>query len=167
MQAICLNACFTMNVMEDSANGEKLAADEDIQNRIFEKTSASLNFRSLVEVLDSGPKTRGTERKQYSFRDGTRGDVYRCILKALSSDPPSLSFSYDELLSRIEKICEGESPVGSSVIGSCEHISRIALDKFPKERVVDWDESKHFLDIPDPYLLFYLRWSGHLQEEER
>jgi hypothetical protein len=167
MQAICLNACLAMNVMEDSANGQKLEPDEDVRNRIFEKTSASLNFRSLVEVLDSGPKTRGTDRKQYSFRDGTRGDVYRCILKALSSDPPSLSFSYDELLDRIEKICEGDSPSGSSVIGSCEHISRLALDKFPKERVIDWDESKHFLDIPDPYLLFYLRWSGHLKEEER
>lgn len=167
MQAICLNACFAMNVMEDSTDERKLEPNEDVQNRIFEKTSASLNFRSLVEVLDSGPKTRGTDRKQYSFRDSTRGDVYRCILKAISSDPPSLSFSYDELLERIETVCVGESPSGSSVIGSCEHISRLALDKFPKERVIDWDESKHFLDIPDPYLLFYLRWSGHLMEKER
>lgn len=167
MQAICLNACFTMSVMEDSNTERNLSPNEDVQNRIFERTSASLNFRSLVEVLDSGPKTRGTERKQYSFRDGTSGDVYRCILKAISSDPPSLSFSYDELLGRIEKICVGESPSGSSVTGSCEHISRLALDKFPKERVIDWDESKDFMDIPDPYLLFYLRWSGHLTEEER
>lgn len=167
MQAICMNTCFAMNVMGDSTNGRKLEPNEDVQNCIFEKTSASLNFRSLVEVIDSGPKTRGTERNQYSFTDGTSGDVYRCILKAISSDPPSLSFSYEELLSRVEEICESESPPGSSVIGSCEHISRLALDKFPKERVIDWDESKHFLDIPDPYLLFYLRWSGHLKEEER
>jgi hypothetical protein len=27
-------------------------------------------------------------------------------------------------------------------------------------RVDDWDEQKLVLDIPDPYLLFCLRWSG-------
>lgn len=167
MQAICLNACFEIGLKDKNDELREFDIDEDQRTQIFERTSATTSFRSPVEVLDSGPKTRGTERKEYNFEDETSGDVYRCILKAISSDPPTLSFSYDELLDRIENICVGESPPGSSVIGSCEHMSNIALDKFPKERVIDWDESKLFLDIPDPYLLFYLRWSGHLVEEER
>jgi hypothetical protein len=43
-------------------------------------------------------------------------------------------------------------------------MSKLAVEKFPNERAIDWDEQKQILDIPDPYLLFYLRWSGRLQE---
>jgi hypothetical protein len=43
-------------------------------------------------------------------------------------------------------------------------MSKLALEKFPNERAIDWDEAKQVIDIPDPYLLFYLRWSGCLRE---
>ena len=88
-------------------------------------------------------------------------------MKAVAADPPRLSFAYDELLARAHSICIGEPPVGSSVIGSCTHIAKLAQEKFPKERVIDWDEQKFVLDLPDPYLLFYLRWSGRLMEPEK
>ena len=41
-------------------------------------------------------------------------------------------------------------------------MSKLAQKKFPNERVIDWDEKKQFLELPDPYLLFYLRWSDRL-----
>ena len=90
--------------------------------------------------------------------------MYRAVLKAVASDPPQLSFKYEDLLTRTASTCIGDSPVGSSVIGTCLHIGRIALEKFPNERAIDWDDQKQILDIPDPYLLFYLRWSGRLSE---
>ena len=120
-----------------------------------------------MDILDSGPKTRGTERKTYQFADGTEGDVYRCILKAVAADPPLLSFTYEEILHRVRAICVNEEPVGSSAIGSCRHMSNLAAESFPKKRVIDWDEQKLVLDIPDPFLLFYLRHSGRLMEPER
>jgi hypothetical protein len=104
------------------------------------------------------------ERKTYTFNDGTSGDVYRAVLRAAASDPPSLSFRYEDILNRIAAICEGDPPVGSSVTGTCLHIARLAQEKFPTERAIDWDEQKQVLDVPDPYLMFYLRWSGRLQE---
>ena len=100
----------------------------------------------------------------YEFRDGTEGDVYRCVLKAIAADPPRLSFDYEDLLKRTAALCRGETPVGSSVTGTCLHMSRLAVEKFPSERAIDWDEQKQIVDIPDPYLLFYLRWSGRLIE---
>lgn len=167
MQLICLNACFVLGAREKSANDHRIDVSGDQLRAIFEQTSASTDFRSLVDVLDAGPKTRGIERKTYHFRDGSDGDVYRCILKALAADPPKLSFHYDELLERTTKICAAESPVGSSVVGTCLHMGKLAIERFPRERVIDWDEQKLILDIPDPYLLFYLRWSGRLLEAER
>lgn len=132
--------------------------------KIYQQTSASTDFRSLVDVLDSGPRTRGTERNNFSFRDGSQGDVYRCILKSLAADPPKLSFGYDELTRRAAIICGDESPPGSSMVRGCTQMSKLAIEKFPAERVIEWDEQKQIIDIPDPYLLFYLRWSGRLDE---
>lgn len=45
-------------------------------------------------------------------------------------------------------------------------MDKLALERFPDERALSWDATKEVLDIPDPYLLFYLRWSGRLAESE-
>jgi hypothetical protein len=38
----------------------------------------------------------------------------------------------------------------------------MALDMYPAQRVIEWDEGYSLLDIIDPYFLFYIRWSGKL-----
>jgi hypothetical protein len=167
MQLLCLQACFVLDLRERQQTvlpPKEVTVQSDLLRKILEQTSASTDFRSLVDVLDSGPRTRGTERKTYRFYDQTDGDVYRVVLRALADDPPRLSYPYEELLERTVKICHGESPVGSSVTGTCLHMTKLAQEKFPNERAIDWDETKQVLDIPDPYLLFYLRWSGRLKE---
>ena len=45
-------------------------------------------------------------------------------------------------------------------------MSKLAIEKFPNERSIDWDEQKQIVDLPDPDLLFYLRWSGRLNESD-
>lgn len=165
MQLLCLQACFALGLREKTDSKRTANVNDDTLRAILEQTSASTDFRSLVDVLDAGPRTRGTERKMYTFRDGTSGDVYRVVLKSVANDPPQLSFPYEELLKRTASCCVKDSPVGSSVTGTCLHMSKLALEKFPNERAVDWDEQKQVFDIPDPYLLFYLRWSGRLREE--
>jgi hypothetical protein len=64
------------------------------------------------------------------------------VLKAVAADPPQLSFPYQDLLARTVEVCSSESPVGSSVVGTCLHMSKLAQDKFPNERAIDWDEQK-------------------------
>lgn len=67
-------------------------------------------------------------------------------------------------LGRIIKDRWCSSFASPDLVGTCVHTARLATDKFPHERVIDWDDQKQILDIPDPYLLFYLRWSGRLKE---
>jgi hypothetical protein len=168
MQLLCLQACFVLDLrecIETPPLPKQIGVSREQMQRILEQTSSSTDFRSLVDILDSGPRTRGTERKTYKFPDLTEGDVYRVVLRAIADDPPLLSYPYEELLRRTAKICVGESPVGSSVTGTCQQMSKLAQEKFPNERAIDWDETKQVLDIPDPYLLFYLRWSGRLKEQ--
>ena len=165
MQLLCLQACFVLNLREphEGLTPAVLNLNPENLRRVLEQTSANTDYRSLVEVLDAGPRTRGTERKTYQFEDGTSGDVYRVVLRAVSADPPQLSFTYAKLLERTASVCSGDSPVGSSVTGTCLHMWKLADEKFPKEQTIDWDESKQVFDLPDPYFMFYLRWSGRLQ----
>lgn len=164
MQLICLQSCFEFGIREELSTFKWFEPSEQQCRLIFERATTATDFRSLVDVLDKGPKTRGTERLTYNFQNGVSGDVYRCVLTAIAADPPRLSFQYDEILQRTKEICVNEPPVGSSVTGSCLHMSKLALERFPDERVIDWDETKQVLDIPNPYFLFYLRWSDRLKE---
>ncbi|MBS1581472.1 MAG: hypothetical protein JST66_04645 [Bacteroidetes bacterium] len=164
MQAICLNVCFELGIRHERDTKTDLTLSIDQRKAILQRTALTADFRSLVEILDGGPRTRGTERKTYKFKDGGEGDAYRCILKAVSANPPLLSFGYNDILDRVHAICDKEAPVGSSIIGSCQQMDKLAREKFPNERTIDWDDQKSVLDIPDPYLVFYLRWSDHLSD---
>lgn len=165
MQLLCLQTCFFLGIRSilDTPTVFSLSTEQLLE--VFEQTSTATDFRSLFDVLDCGPKLRGKERKIYQFKDGSCGDVYRCILKGVAADPPTLSFDYDELLQRTRSVCGDEFPTGSSLSGSCAQMIKLAREVFPSERAIDWDAEKEVLDIPDPYLSFYLRWSGRLSEK--
>lgn len=119
MQLLCLQTCFVLDSRREHLLRRKFVMSEEQVKAVMEQVSSATDFRSLIDVLDAGPRTRGTERKLYTFRDGSRGDVYRAALKAVSSDPPKLSFSYEDLLARTARTCAGEAPSGSSVTGTC------------------------------------------------
>ena len=128
---------------------------EDTLTRVVDAT----NHQSTVEILDRGPKTRGKERNKYTFKDGLEGDVYRCILRAIKENS-SLSIEYARLKTIIDQECIDGSPTGSSIISSCEKMDDRLKEEFPDERYLEWDPAKKVLSIPDPYLLFYLRWAN-------
>ncbi len=115
MQVICLSACLEFEVdLYDPIPSARTPTPEAIQ-KVFSHTAQATNFRSLVDVLDNGPRVRGTDRRIYKFTDRTKGDVYRCILKAIAENPPQLALHYDHIYERIHTICVGESPPGSSI----------------------------------------------------
>jgi hypothetical protein len=162
MQAICLQCCFELDTRESWENRESITLSADQTSNILRQTATRSDFSSLVRAMHSGPKKRGTERKEFNFSDGTAGDVYRCVLLALATDPPSLGFDYNDLYSRIQRITSGDPPIASSIYQACSQVSSIAKAMYPDQRVVEWDDDESRLDIIDPYFLFYLRWSDKL-----
>jgi hypothetical protein len=159
MQAICLNFCFERGINEKLETHQRIDIDSVTLRQIFERTSVTTDYSTMLSALHAGPKQRGIERKQFNFTDGTRGDVYRCVLLAMKADPSSLSFSYEEILRRVRDVCTDESPVGSSVAESLSQMAKLA--KTVREApAIEWDED--VLDIVEPYFLFFLRWSPHL-----
>jgi hypothetical protein len=159
MQAISLNFCFDRRINETMPEHQRIEIESDVIRRIFEHTSATTDYSTMLNALHAGPKQRGTERKQFNFTDGTRGDVYRCVLLAMRADPSSLSFRYEDILRRVKEVCTSESPVGSSVAESLAQMAKRAM-AVQKAPVIEWDED--VLDIVEPYFLFFLRCSTHL-----
>lgn len=160
MQSICLNACYETGTRETVAHAIDIPLDKQYISRVCNRTS-STDFSSTVEKLREGPKTRGTDRLTYRLRAGDTGDVYTIVLRALALDPPQLRFPYSQLLSRIQEVCERDTPSGSSTTGACFHIATLANDGQPKI-LIEWDTDREILDIREPYLLFYMRWSDTL-----
>ncbi|WP_147470147.1 hypothetical protein [Corallococcus sp. AB049A] len=165
MQSLCLQTCFITGTEEEQAKQESLTLNTGLQRRILLATSTVCDYSSLVGQMHQGPKTRGTERKEFIFKDESKGDVYRAVLLALAADPPRMDFPWAEISKRIESVCAGgTTPVGSSYAEACKQISTIALNAYPAQRIIEWDEnaSVETLTIVDPYLLFFLRSSPKL-----
>ncbi len=163
MQALCLYACFVLGTIDAMPKRVVESIKPEDHVKLCRLTSTVTDFRSLVDALEAGPRARAGERRTYRFVDGTTGDVYRAVLKAISDDPLSLTFDYEDVLRRVKAACEGEAPAGSAVTGACAHMARLAEEHLPSARVLTWDESAQILEIPDPYLSFYLRWSDRLR----
>ena len=159
MQAICLHFCFESNIGENLIIHERIDAPPAKIGKVLERTSTATDFSTLLSTLHAGPKQRGTERKQFDFTDGSKGDVYRCVLLAVKGDPSALSFRYDEMLKRTVGVCHGDSPVGSSVAECLAQMAKLAKT-VQDTPVIEWDED--VLDIVEPYFLFFLRCSSYL-----
>lgn len=158
MQSLCLNLCFELDLKQTLENSETFAPDNAFIKRVCQRTAQTNDYSSVIRVMTEGPKVRGTERNAYVLKDGSASDVYPILVRAISQSPPELTLSYTNLLARIASLCVKEHPQGSSVTGSCSHMSSLAND-IAGSSIMEWDGTQDILDIRDPYLLFALRWA--------
>jgi hypothetical protein len=166
MQQICLQGCFRLGIRKELNERTAVRFDAEAIGDLLEQAAAQTDYSTLTRRLHQGAKIRGTERKVHQFIDGTQGDVYRCVLLAITHGQPRLDFPYKELMHRVEQVCEREAPASSSVTQACRQMARIARTLHPDQRIVEFDDSagSETFSIVDPYLLFYLRASGKLGE---
>lgn len=158
MQSLCLSACLEMALRERSAVQKEVPELGDFYSNVCLRTAVVTDYSSTLEKLQEGPKTRGTDRAQFRLKDGTVGDVYTILLRAIALDPPNLHFRYSEIIERVKLVCERDTPVGSSLTGACVHIAQLANDGLARP-IIDWDSTEDVFDVRDPYLMFYLRWN--------
>ncbi len=158
MQSLCLNLCFELD-LEKTLDAEKtFALGTTFIKKVCQRTAQTNDYSSVIRVMKEGPKVRGTERNSYVLNDGTVSDVYPILVRAIGQSPPELTLSYTNLLGRIGSLCVKDHPQGSSVTGSCSHMSSLAND-IAGASIIEWDGKQDILDIRDPYLLFALRWA--------
>lgn len=171
MQQICLQLCIEDGIFEARADGAALNLNDlifapDVIARALQGAAAQTDYTSLVDEMHQGPKVRGVERKEFAFKDGTKGDVYRAILLAIAAEPPASTIGYSDLLRRIEEVCKSETPGSGSVVTSLRHATNLVRERQPAERIIEWEDTPAggVLNIIDPYLLFFLRSSDRLSQ---
>jgi len=157
MQSLCLNLCLEKKIRNKQELTQRTEITDEEFNATLERTALQADYSRAVEKLHIGAKERGTQRKEFSFTDGSKGDVYRAVLLALLSNPPRLSFDYDEIMNRIKLVCSGESPVGSSVQLALKQMDGISKEISADTSIMEWDDDR--LEITNPYFMFYLRSS--------
>jgi hypothetical protein len=166
MQSICLYLCIHHGVRETVEPGRSVKLDELARKEVLFLTSCTVDYRSLVRALITGPRVKPGERRMYVHSDGRTGDVYLTLMRALAIDPPALAFDYADLTRRLDTLCKGASPDGASVVRACVALGQIALARAAHTGPsLEWDDQAQVLVIQDPYLLFYLRWSVILEKE--
>jgi hypothetical protein len=166
MQSICQWMCNHLGVRETAEPPRAVQLDELARKEILFLTSCTVDYRSLVRALITGPKVKPGERKLFVHNDGRRADVYLSIMKALAMNPALLAVDRDELMRRLDVLCNGAGPDIPGVAKACGVLSNIAQGFVATTGPsIEWDEQAQTLLLPDPYLLFYLRWSVALDRE--
>lgn len=166
MQSICQWMANHLGVRETADPPRAVQLDELARKEILFLTSCTVDYRTLVRALISGPKVKAGERKLFVHGDGRRADVYLSIMKAVAMDPPLLAFDRDEVMRRLDVLCGGAGPDLPGVVKACMVLTNIAQGYAATTGPsIEWDELAQMLLLPDPYLLFYLRWSVALERE--
>jgi hypothetical protein len=159
MQAICLQFCRDMGCENTLNNEAAINLNQEEVGVLLRNTTSLANCKTAFDIILTGPKPRGTERKTHYLTDGKSGDVYYVILKALATGEPVLTLPYATLKERIEDLVPNDPPRGVGIIQALQQMHKAVSDRLGEDRVLEWDEDKEFLNIPDPYFLYYLRWA--------
>lgn len=156
MQLLCQELCSGYSNTFDKTH-TSYGDDEETVIEACENASNMINHSHTVDLINSVPEQDTANRTVYEIADG-RDDIYGCILRAISTDPPRRQFSLKELIKRLNRVCYGVTPSESEISDACRKMEQHLEERVPKENVLDWDEAKRELTIPDPYFLFHLRW---------
>jgi hypothetical protein len=81
------------------------------------------------------------------------------MLKALAHGDPLLTLPYAEIKSRVDAIVPNDSPRGIGIIQALQQMHKAVQAKLGEDKVLEWDEEKETINIPDPYFLYYIRWT--------
>jgi len=159
MQAICLQFCRDMCFDAKQEDSTSVCLDQEQVGLLLRNTTSLANCKTAFDIIVTGPKPRGQERKTYKLANGKEGDVYYVLLKALADSEPVLTMPYAVLKDRVERLVPDDPPRGVGIIQALQQMDKAVVERLGEDRVLEWDEEKEFLNVPDPYFLYYLRWS--------
>ena len=160
IQSLCLEFCRFVGVDDELQQSKLFLIDPDKLVYVFRRVANTSSCHTALTLLETGPRVRGTERHLYTLKDGTSGDVYTVVLRAMAHGKPKLSLSYTEIRDRVAEITDGEPPSGSSITSTLTKMDETAEKMANEDRILEWDQEKETLNFSDPYFLYFLRWRG-------
>ena len=155
MQTLCLETCRVLSADIPFEHQEINSQSFDLQ-KVKEKAVRSYNHSTSLDFLRNGPEERGSPRNIYKLNDGSEGDVYEILVRALAIDPPFLTISLDELKERVVNLVRQQSQQ-PNIPMALGYTAKLFKDGRPP---LQWDSNKKQLTVVDPHFYFYLRYKG-------
>lgn len=156
IQEFCLRLCLDNELRETAVTPIFILEPGDYSG-FFQRIALSAS-KLAFESLAKGPRQR-TDRVERDFTDGTKGDIYISVLKALSQTGPKTEIKYEEVRTALRQVLVGQLPSAHEVTRVLGKMSEIAKKK-EGEPVIEWDKEGDTLYIADPFFAFYLKWNS-------
>ena len=154
-QDFCYKFCNKNGIKETlktKKSFEKLTCESEFFSELASDTS-----KVAFDRLSRGPRHR-TDRKERTFVDGTKGDIYQAILLAIAKTGPKTSLTYEEIRNALRNILKDQIPEAHEITRVLDMMTEISKTHIEGEPVVDYDRELSTLYISDPFFAFYLRW---------
>lgn len=157
IQEFCRQLCEENSIeqtMPEPTAVEPAATTEDLFRRVAESTS-----RIIFDRLEQGPRQR-SDRKMRRFADGSTGDIYVAVLRAIARLKPGVqTVDYEDIRGSLRHVLDEGLPQLHEVSRVLEQMSKICADDEASVPVIDWDKEGK-LHITDPFFAFFLRWGA-------
>lgn len=152
MQDICFNLAYRMEKNNATTVSREMVA---VALRETVKKHKQVYSHVLKAALE-GPAQGKNKRTHYILQDGRQVDIYML----LSSDPPELSLSVQEIQRRFSNLLAENNvkqPRSIDISNAVKNIKNIMKERAKNLDTIDWKAKT--LYILDSFLLFYLRCS--------
>lgn len=170
MQKLCLEMCRELKIHERTDEMEPLRVEENDLKNVLRNTAEDLfqDYSTIIEILCGDVSQDNNGRKIYDFPLKGQGDVYDVILRALAANPPRLTLDRGKILDRVQDTCHAEAPQSGNIVQTIQRIDKWISNKVPEsDYCFDWVDDRKALELPDPYLIFCIRWSNTLNFEPK
>lgn len=170
MQQLCYNSCGVLNVSERAETLTSKSITESEIRTVLHRTGDSLDLSGVFSILNGEGISGESQRTEHSFVDDTTGDVYESILRGIASDSVQDELRSSEdgldrsaLVDAIANECDDEPPLLPSITQALEKMDERISETHPKRDILEYDTETKTIFTPDPYLIFYLRWSEEME----
>ena len=156
MQDFCRNFCERESIEETFTTTFTVADNVDLKSLFMQV--AQTTSKIVFDRLARGPRQR-KDRLQRRFVDGTNGDIYAAVLRAIAlAEPGMTSIDYEVIRAKLRELLADEPPNMQQVSRVIEKMAEISATDEASTPVLDWDREQRRLHITDPFFAFFLKW---------
>ena len=157
MQEFCESLCKSNNIRETARDITPIKFTPSMAD-FFKGITERITSKNDYALLLRGPRQR-TDRLKRRFVDGSEGDIYAAILRALANTGPAMETMYEQIRTQLRSVLDENIPQLHEVSRVLAQMELISSYSEGKPRLIEWDKDSATLYILDPYFAFFLRWS--------
>lgn len=155
MQEFCRQLCEE-NGVEETLDAPRTIGFKTRPEDLFVRVAKDQS-KPIFDRLAKGPISRKS-RTDRQFKDGSKGDIYIAVLKAIARlNPSSKPLDYEAIRASLKDILE-DLPQLNEINRVLGHMSKLQISDDSSAPVIDWEKDERRLHITDPFFAFFLRW---------